>query len=622
MVFYSYLVGIFIVIGILYVLAKRSPRWKIVFSRITALFLIVYLIWRAIFTLPTYDELSFIFGLILYSAEVIGLLVYAFFILLFSDKITKDEKISLSLNQHFEPRVAIFVCTYNEDLKLVIATALAARSLEYPNKEIYICDDGHRKELQELANRFNLCYLSRQGNENAKAGNINHALANTKSELILILDADFIVKKNIIYAAVDYFRDEKVALIQYPQTFYNKDPFQLLRGSLYNEQELFMRFLEPSLSRENALIHVGTNAIIRRSSIEKIGGIPTNSITEDMATGMLLQNAGFKTLFINKAYSLGITPYTAKDLSSQRKRWAQGTMQIFKNYKPRKLSGLSKIQKLCYYNAYLYWFTSFQKLIYLLAPTLFMVFTIFVVKSESSQLLLFFLPPLVMITLAFRLFVPKIRTLTSSHIYDCFVAPIHASALIKEFFKTQKKFTVTKKEIIKGSVFDWRTVFPHIMLAVWILFACILALYKMFTGTTYFYGYLITLIWSLYNLYGLFYAIAIGKNKEVESDSEALSITVTKQFILSGNFYEVYQMSYNGFRVRKHTSLLDSFTKGSRYLFEDQDTGLEINSICIEQSQQYSIFSFDHLTIEAAEKLASFYSDQLHAAKQLDFDTE
>lgn len=144
----------------------------------------------------------------------------------------------------------------------------------------------------------------------------------------------------------------------------------------------------------------------------------------------------------------------------------------------------------------------------------------------------------------------------------------------------------------------------------------------MLTGTTYFYGYLITLIWSLYNLYGLFYAIAIGKNREVESDSEALSITVTKQFILSGNLYEVYQMSYNGFRVRKHTSLLDSFTKGSRYLFEDQDTGLEINSICIEQSQQYSIFSFDHLAIETAEELASFYSDQLHAAKQLDFDME
>ncbi len=46
-----------------------------------------------------------------------------------------------------------------------------------------------------------------------------------------------------------------------------------------------MRFLEPALSRENALIHIGTNAIIRRSALEEIGGVPTSSITEDMATG-------------------------------------------------------------------------------------------------------------------------------------------------------------------------------------------------------------------------------------------------------------------------------------------------------------------------------------------------
>lgn len=39
-------------------------------------------------------------------------------------------------------------------------------------------------------------------------------------------------KKNIIFEAVNYFKNPKMALVQYPQTFYNKDPFQLLRNSL------------------------------------------------------------------------------------------------------------------------------------------------------------------------------------------------------------------------------------------------------------------------------------------------------------------------------------------------------------------------------------------------------
>lgn len=620
---YYYLLFIFMLVGLLYLFAKRNSLGKTIFARMTGIFLIIYLIWRAIFTIPTYDSVSLFFGLMVYMAEFIGLLVYAFFIFLFADKVANDSILESSPEDPFEPSIAVFVCTYNEENKLVIATALAARSLKYPNKEVYICDDGHRPELKELAIRFGLNYLSREGNEYAKAGNINYACSQTSSDLILLLDADFIVKKNIIYTALDYFRNPEVALIQYPQTFYNKDPFQLLRSSLYNEQELFMRFLEPSLSRENALIHVGTNAIIRRSALEKIGGIPTSSITEDMATGMLLQNEGFKTIFINKAYALGITPYTAKELVSQRKRWAQGTIQIFKHLKPRKLKGLSKMQKLCYYNAYLYWFTSFQKMIYLLAPTLFMVFSIFVVKSNSSQLILFFLPPLIMITLAFRLFVPKIRTLTTSHIYDCFVAPVHSSAVIKEFFKTQKKFTVTKKEIVAERSFDWRTVLPHILLASWIAFACVITIYRLLNGTEYFNGYLVTLLWSLYNLYGLFYAILIGKNREIESDSDALSITVNKYFLYEDSTFEVYQMSFNGFRIRNNQkNALKKFVVKNRYLFIDQEAGLEINSICLEVSPEYTIFTFDNLTTESAEELASFYSEQLHAAKQLDFDVE
>lgn len=618
--FYYALAGLFLVIGLLYVFAKRNDWVKQLFSKITIVFLLIYLVWRLFFTIPLDSSISLVFGVILYVAEFIGLFVYGFFIYLFSNKLTEDYAPSNTDNGNFEPSVAAFICTYNENIKLVIATALAVKALKYPNKKIYICDDGHRDELRKMADQYNLGYLSREGNKHAKAGNINYALSQTSSDLILLLDADFIVKKNIIYEAINYFQNPKVALVQYPQTFYNKDPFQLLRKSFYNEQELFMRFLEPALARENALIHIGTNAIIRRSALEEIGGIPTKSITEDMATGMLLQNAGYETIFINKAYALGITPYTAKELASQRTRWAQGTKQIFDYFKPRKLKGLSVMQKLCYYNSYLYWFTSFQKIIFLLAPTLFMVFDIFIVRSNNNQLLLFFLPPFVMISLSFRLYVPKIRNLTTSHIYDCFVAPIHTGALLKEFLIPQKKFNVTKKELVGDTAFDWRTVAPHIIIFGWILFSCIVAAYRLFRGEGYEFGYIITLIWSIYNLYGLFYAIILGKNRDIESDSEALSIVTNRQLMYASQTFEMYQMSFNGFRIRAREGSL--FVPGNTYVFIDKKDDLTINSICRETTSTSQTFSFENLTSESAEELASYYSDQLNAAKQLEFDME
>lgn len=60
-----------------------------------------------------------------------------------------------------------------------------------------------------MAERFSIGYLSREGNEHAKAGNINYVLSQTTSDPVLLLDADFIVKKNIIFEAVNYFKNPK-----------------------------------------------------------------------------------------------------------------------------------------------------------------------------------------------------------------------------------------------------------------------------------------------------------------------------------------------------------------------------------------------------------------------------
>ncbi|MEG0377392.1 MAG: glycosyltransferase, partial [Eubacterium sp.] len=392
--------SIILIVLLFYSLALKNTTAKRLFAFITLVTLFVYILWRGFFTLPLETPLSAVSGIILYLAEIVGLFVFAFFVFLFARQ--RPEVLQPPLEKSFRPKVCVFICTYNEDIKLVLATAHAAKVLNYTNKEIYICDDGHREQLRELCKKFDIHYLSRPDNAHAKAGNINYALSQTDSELFMVLDADFIVKQNFIYEAVSFFQDEEVALVQYPQSFYNKDPFQLMRGSLFNEQELFMRFQEPALAKENAMIHIGTNAILRRSAVEKIGGIPTKSITEDMATGLLLQNAGYKTRYINKAYALGITPYNVADLAAQRRRWARGTMQIFRSYKPFRLKGLGFLQKLCYFNSDLYWFSSFQKLVYMVAPTLFMLFQIFIVKSSLQEMLLFFLLPILMIMLSFR----------------------------------------------------------------------------------------------------------------------------------------------------------------------------------------------------------------------------
>ena len=50
-----------------------------------------------------------------------------------------------------------------------------------------------------------------------------------------------------------------------------------------------MRDIQSARAAKNAVLHVGTNALFRRSCIMEINGYPTCSITEDMAVGMVLQ---------------------------------------------------------------------------------------------------------------------------------------------------------------------------------------------------------------------------------------------------------------------------------------------------------------------------------------------
>lgn len=141
----------------------------------------------------------------------------------------------------------------------------------------------------------------------------------------------------------------------------------------------------------------------------------------------------------------------------------------------------------------------------------------------------------------------------------------------------------------------------------------------MIRGEGYEFGYIVKLVWSVYNLYGLFYAITIGKNRDIESDSEALSITVNRQLSYDSKIFEMYQMSFNGFRIRTGG---ESFIPGENYMFVDQQQGLQITSVCRETQEAYTTFSFEDLTPQSAEELASYYSDQLNAAKQLEFDME
>ncbi|MBM7662311.1 cellulose synthase/poly-beta-1,6-N-acetylglucosamine synthase-like glycosyltransferase [Bacillus mesophilus] len=133
-----------------------------------------------------------------------------------------------------------------------------------------------------------------------------------------------------------------VAFVQLPQAFYNDDIYQfnlLQSKNIPNEQDLFMRLIQTGRDRFNSTIYIGSNTIFRRVALDAIGGFATGTITEDMATGMLIQSKGYKTVFHNEVLAQGLAAESLSDFLSQRIRWARGTIQTMRKWNPITLPG-------------------------------------------------------------------------------------------------------------------------------------------------------------------------------------------------------------------------------------------------------------------------------------------
>ena len=291
--------------------------------------------------------------------------------------------------------VDVFITTYNEPVELLRETVICAVGMTYPHKT-FILDDGRRESVRLLAQEFNCGYITRDDNKHAKAGNLNNALKQTTGEFIVTLDADHVAMPNLIDEMLGFFVDPKVAIVQSTQNFYNLDSFQhqvnWKARAGWQQQELFFSIIQPGKDRHNAAFYCGSPGIIRRKALDEIGGIPTDTITEDMHTGLRLQKRGWRVLYFNRTLARGLAPQTYKGFDTQWSRWGKGAMQVLRAERPLTSSQLNFRQKLAYFSSFYFYWMSFVKLAFVLTPIISLLFLAFPLFTDPVSYASFFLP--------------------------------------------------------------------------------------------------------------------------------------------------------------------------------------------------------------------------------------
>ncbi len=344
----------------------QGRRWVLTLS---LLLYIRYMVWRALYTIPTDDMSSLVIGWTVYLAELYGLCQFCFFT--YQSWSPTDRQPAPITNY---PTVDIMVTVVDEPLSLLRQTLMGCLSLEYPRDRfnVYVLDDGRRLEAKKMATALGCGYIRRPDHpRHAKAGNLNHALRLTDGDLIAVFDVDHIPARAFLKETVGFFDDAKVAIVQTPHHFYNPDIFQrnLRVGDLVkNEQALFFRSLQAGRDAHNSAFFAGSGGLFRRQPLEEIGGFQTQTITEDIHTSMNLHAKGYTSCYLNRVLSAGLMPETFEGYLKQRKRWAMGCIQVLLRDNPLTKRGLTLSQRLDYFGSIFYFFFGLPRVICLVAP--------------------------------------------------------------------------------------------------------------------------------------------------------------------------------------------------------------------------------------------------------------
>ncbi|HWP63200.1 MAG TPA: glycosyltransferase family 2 protein, partial [Candidatus Binatia bacterium] len=222
-----------------------------------------------------------------------------------------------------------------------------------------------------LAEQLGARYLTRPDNRHAKAGNLNHALGVIEADIIAVLDADHVPTARFLTATLPYFDDPKVAFVQTPQDFYNLDSFEHQRrwnGQIFNEEAVFYRVIAPAKNRWSAPFWCGTCALVRVEALRSVGGVATESVTEDIHTTIRMYRAGWTGRYHNEILARGLAPEDAEAYLLQRHRWALGAMQVLRLENPLFGPGLTLAQRLAFATTLFGWFDSWRALAYIVLP--------------------------------------------------------------------------------------------------------------------------------------------------------------------------------------------------------------------------------------------------------------
>ncbi|HEX3906665.1 MAG TPA: glycosyltransferase [Mycobacteriales bacterium] len=260
--------------------------------------------------------------------------------------------------------VDVLIPVYGESVEVVEPTVAASGRLRGARVHVYLLDDGNDPAMQQLADRNGATCIRRPHHTGAKAGNINHALQDTASEFVLVLDCDHVPRPELLERTLGEFTDPKVALVQTPQ-YYANTADSPVAAAAWAQQSLFFGSIARGKDALGAMFCGGTNVVLRRTALSDAGDFPEDSLTEDFELSVKLHERNWRTVYVPEVLACGLGPTDMGSYVGQQLRWSRGCLSAIGTILRARLPIRLRLQ---YLLSSMYFLSGWTLLIYMSLP--------------------------------------------------------------------------------------------------------------------------------------------------------------------------------------------------------------------------------------------------------------
>jgi cellulose synthase/poly-beta-1,6-N-acetylglucosamine synthase-like glycosyltransferase len=234
------------------------------------------------------------------------------------------------------PSFSVIIPAYNEG-PVIEASIEGAMSLNYPNFEVIVVDDGSTDDTYEKAAALSARYGTRRLRVFSKANSgkgsaLNAGIRYARGELVLCTDADCRLDKNVLRKAVSHFADPSVSAVAGNVKVANRlNVLTRLQALEYIQGLNLVRMAQGALRKVTVI--PGPVGIFRKSVLEAVGGYATNTFAEDCDITLQIMLHGGQIKYDMDVIAWTEAPESPFTLIKQRYRWSRGILQAILKHK-------------------------------------------------------------------------------------------------------------------------------------------------------------------------------------------------------------------------------------------------------------------------------------------------